>query len=116
VRRRQSLTRTKRLLSEKQNEIAPGYLREWHPIEAGLDGSDIAITRLPREEQRQPFENPAHCQRRRSRRPPFGEEVSVASNSAARRARHDCIRVPLGLSIGSMIPDISTYLFAENPI
>jgi hypothetical protein len=30
-------------------------------IEAGLDGSDIAITRLPREEQRQPFENPAYC-------------------------------------------------------
>ncbi len=52
-----------------------------------------------REEQRQLFENPAYCQRPEVAAAPFGEEVSVASNSAARRARHDCIRAHLGLSI-----------------
>ena len=47
---------------------------------------------------------------------PFGEEVPAASNSAATCARHDVHSVHLGLSIGSMIPDISTYLSAEDPI
>jgi len=42
--------------------------------------------------------------------------VRKACNSAAKCARHDCIRVLLGLSIGSMVPDISTYLSAEDPI
>src|SRR5262249_8381207 len=49
-------------------------------------------------------------------RPLLGEEASVATNSAAARARDDCIRVPVGLGTGSMIPDIGTYLSPEHPI